>query len=95
MTLLPTVRTAIPEVGIGRITPEIVSEIFSGLDLTEGTRIQYERGISGLFCYLGLRSIPVCGLTSRSSRLDLDLPRFHGGAAGGRSITTNCPSATS
>ena len=45
MTLLPTVRTAIPEVGIGRITPEIVSEIFSGLDLTEGARIQYERGI--------------------------------------------------
>ena len=40
MTLLPTVRTAIPEVGIGRITPEIVSEIFSGLDLTEGTRIR-------------------------------------------------------
>ena len=48
MTLLPTVRTAIPEVGIGRITPEIVSEIslVRLQQLTEGTRIHpMDRGI--------------------------------------------------
>ncbi len=45
MTFLTTIQPTIPDVGFGRITPELVSEIFSGLDLTEGTRIQYEREV--------------------------------------------------
>ena len=45
MTYLTTVQPILPEFGIGRITPKIISEIFSGLDLTEGTRIQYEREV--------------------------------------------------
>lgn len=45
MTFLTTIQHTIPEVGIGRFTPNIVSEIFAGLDLTEGTRKQYEREI--------------------------------------------------
>ncbi len=45
MTVLTTIQHSIPDVGFGRITPEILSEIFAGLDLTEGTREQYEREI--------------------------------------------------
>ena len=45
MTDLTTIQHSIPKVGFGRITPEIISETFSGLDLTEGTRTQYEREI--------------------------------------------------
>ncbi len=45
MTVLTTIQPTIPNVGFGRITPEILSEVFAGLDLTEGTREQYEREI--------------------------------------------------
>ena len=45
MTVLTKIQPTIQEVGIGRITPEIIAEIFAGLDLTEGTRKQYEREV--------------------------------------------------
>lgn len=45
MTYLTSLQTSFPEVGLRRITPEFVTEVFSGLDLTERTRDQYIREV--------------------------------------------------
>lgn len=45
MTYLTSLPTPSIEVGIGRMTLEFVTEVFSGMDLTERTRDQYVRGV--------------------------------------------------